>query len=747
MKLQEGTPRSATSGTPRQAWKKTREIHEAQLFSRLDENGDGVVTRRDLGDFLYKHGLSSDIAALFDEADEDDDGKLTISDIVHWIQTEAPPVVRRKLLPTEEAVAVANSAVTCAEWFANAIAEAGVTHVYGGHGGALVPMVNAVVCHPKLEWIPTRNEANASLMAAAHAKLTGSLAVCIATSGPGATNLTTGLLEADLDQLPLLALTGLKPREGLGYSEFQDVDQSRLFAGGGISHSVNVASPAGFVPILRDAVAKAVTGYTCVHIAVPVDVQAAKCPVPLMPLTAADAIAKMRMSMVDTSAIEEVAHDLHEATRLGGGRVLTAIGKRCIGFAPEIMKLAERLCSPILTRLDAKGCCDESHPLVWGIIGVHGKPGLESSAKLVQTADLVLTFGVHDCTTLLCNLAGMQVRQMIHFEPDAICVAFNSKYQAVHTVIGNPSKAVDAILEKLDELESCEHHLGTTGQRLTTRAISAMRESGVDTTPPWHLMAIRADARHEDHRTRQGKVKDPPRKCVSEKDLDPWVVVQAQKGNWARMADGRYHVVESEERKHCHPAKVFKEMSKRLDPLDVLCVDTGDVTLWASLTASLTQGQRTLSSEKLGTMGYALCAGLAACLERGEDGRAIVVAGDGGIQMTMNELGTVRQVFANSKVLYRMIIIVFDNEVLGRVAFGFKGALGCSLGPSPDFVALAKAYGGDGARLERPDQLQEVMDRAFAYTGLFLIHALVDPTIKADMANFQDNSIKMMASG
>ena len=71
----------------------------------------------------------------------------------------------------------------------------GVTHVYGGHGGAVIPLVSSIVKHPGLTWVYTRNEANASLSAAAYAKLTGRLGVCLATSGPGASNLTTGLID------------------------------------------------------------------------------------------------------------------------------------------------------------------------------------------------------------------------------------------------------------------------------------------------------------------------------------------------------------------------------------------------------------------------------------------------------------------------------------------------------------------------------------------------------------------------
>ncbi|EOD18706.1 carboxylyase [Emiliania huxleyi CCMP1516] len=165
--------------------------------------------------------------------------------------------------------------VTASEFIAQSLVDAGVRTVYGGHGGALVPLVNAVVDHPELLWVCTRNEANASLMAAADAKLRLGLAACIATSGPGASNLVTGLLDAHLDRVPLIAITGTKPRSDLAHSEFQDIDQSRLFAAGGLSYSVTVSDPLQLVAVMRDAVATALTHHCCVHVGVPVDIQGA----------------------------------------------------------------------------------------------------------------------------------------------------------------------------------------------------------------------------------------------------------------------------------------------------------------------------------------------------------------------------------------------------------------------------------------------------------------------------------------
>ena len=94
---------------------------------------------------------------------------------------------------------------------------------------------------------------------------------------------------------------------------------------------------------------------------------------------------------------------------------------------------------------------------------------------------------------------------------------------------------------------------------------------------------------------------------------------------------------------HCHPGLLLKTLGPRLSPRDVVCVDTGDITLWASISLRITRRSVVLSSERLGTMGYGLCAGIAASIERGGDARAIVIVGDGGFQMTLNELGAATQ--------------------------------------------------------------------------------------------------------
>lgn len=315
---------------------------------------------------------------------------------------------------TAETNGASSRTVNLSEWIANAIADTGCRVVYGGHGGALVPLVNAVCNHPQLTWVCARNEHDAATMAAAHAKMTGGLGVVIATSGPGATNLVTGLMEALLDQVSLLAITGMKPTAQLGYAEFQDVNQSRLFAGAGIEWSKDAASPDAVIPLLRDAVATALTRHTCSHFAVPVDIQAAPSPLPLKHFCASHAALQIKPPALDALQLDSTAATLVGTPDARKPRNIIAVGLRAayggVSMSDAILELAEALNAPVLTRLHAKGVVDESHPLSMGVIGVHGKPGLEAAAMLVSSSDCVISIGVEDEALLVCNMAGLQVR-------------------------------------------------------------------------------------------------------------------------------------------------------------------------------------------------------------------------------------------------------------------------------------------------------------------------------------------------
>ena len=191
---------------------------------------------------------------------------------------------------------------------------------------------------------------------------------------------------------------------------------------------------------------------------------------------------------------------------------------------------------------------------------------------------------------------------------------------------------------------------------------------------------------------------------------------------------------------YCHPGRLLSLLSPRLEEGTVVCVDVGDVTIWTSLCLCLDKPQqRMLASMRLGTMGYSLCAAMAAASLR-PDRRVVAVAGDGGIQMSINELATLRQLGVK-----QLLVIVLVNQVLGRVAHETWGPVG---GPppsgceilNPDFVKLAQAYGGQGERVATadPNKVEEVLERALAHQGLFILEVVQDPDVKPLMAKHID---------
>jgi len=470
---------------------------------------------------------------------------------------------------------------------------------------------------------------------------------------------------------------------------------------------------------------------------------------------------RVQPSRVDPDVLDQTAATLVGEAGQRKPRNIIAIGRRGLideagdgNISDIILELAEALNAPVLTRLHAKGAVDESHPLAFGVIGVHGKPGLEAAATLISSSDRVISIGVDDETLLVCNVAGLQIRKVVEIEPDAM--GLSTRFEAEHTVVGNVAEACRELTIRVETLTTKRNKKEAIGNIQTSTSENMELEKLVENFG--YMMHNNPEAREiatPSHTRRLSLpiLEEKPEDIV--KDANQlWLTFQ--QGNWRKIATMQQELkfkcdygLHSKE--FCHPAAVLDALSKlrREDSTDAvskdaaIAVDVGDVTLWASLCLNLTGGSRTLYSERLGTMGYALCAGIAAVLAKPEPAGGVVLAGDGGFQMSLQELSTFQQMKRPGD---KLLCIVFDNQVLGRVAFGFDDAKGCEM-MGPDYVALAKAYGGDGVRLDSSADAEKVMKHAMEAEGLFLIHVIVDPEVKADMAAFHDNSLKVMNSG
>lgn len=223
------------------------------------------------------------------------------------------------------------------------------------------------------------------ILLAAHAKLHGTLGCCIATSGPGASHLLSGLIDADQDRVPLICITGMKSTDHIRFADFQDIDQSSIFRMAGLAFSETVSHigksllcscfrctqiltilfvPGQLLPLTRNAFTVAASSNRCAHLAVPINVQQqtvrARTHFCLGTVYQANLCVPATQLQLDTLIMAlrtEIESDRH---------VLIACGYRANGFGKYIERLAELLHAPMLTSYDGKGTVDENHPLSFG---------------------------------------------------------------------------------------------------------------------------------------------------------------------------------------------------------------------------------------------------------------------------------------------------------------------------------------------------------------------------------------------
>jgi len=454
--------------------------------------------------------------------------------------------------------------------------------------------------------------------------------------------------------------------------------------------------------LMRDALSYAITQRSTVHLSIPEDIQSSKlAPEHHVAIRHFDLFQQvLHSSSSSEEALGHVIRFLHEFEKM---RIVVAVGHLAVGVGPEVTELAELLNAPIVTRLDAKGIIDESHPLCLGVVGIHGNPGLEVTRDILESADAVIAVGVEDQMQGQMVLQdGAQTRDLVLIMPDT--ANFTGRFMLSGCLIGNLRSSLVRLTEALqDRARSSVLEPNTSLQDYRSRD-PEKPEEGFSILLAWehYLSGQWRQARHRmESASHQPTSRYKPADTASGGDF-------------------------------CHPCFVYDALNRRLGRRDTLCVDVGDQTLWASFLGHLTKGTRTLSDEFMGCMGYALPAAIAASLMH-PDGVHVGVVGDGAFQMTLNELATAVQHGC------RIVMVVFCNKALGRVKFGFgANEISGTQIMNPDYVALAKSFGAEAVRVDRPEQAEAAVEAAFAASGVFLIEVTMDPTLRAEMAKVHD---------
>lgn len=292
------------------------------------------------------------------------------------------------------------------------LAGEGVSTVFGYPGGAILPIYDALRKFPSIHHVLVRHEQGASHMADGYARASGRVGVCMATSGPGATNLVTGIATAALDSIPLIAITGQVSSKVLGSDAFQEVDIT------GITlpitkHNFLVTRAEDIAATVRLAFQIATSGRPGpVLIDITKDAQQATAAYSFE--EAAPAAARPHpMLRAESGAIREAIKLIAESKR---PVILAGHGITQSGAEAEVLRFAESQGIPIASTLLGLGAIPAAHPLSLGMMGMHGESWVNQA---IQQADLLLAFGMRFDDRVTGNLASYaQNAKKIHIEID-----------------------------------------------------------------------------------------------------------------------------------------------------------------------------------------------------------------------------------------------------------------------------------------------------------------------------------------
>jgi len=524
----------------------------------------------------------------------------------------------------------------------------GVDLVFGYPGGAILPTYDSLSSYPQIHHVLTRHEQGATHMADGYARATGKVGVAIATSGPGATNLVTGLATAMLDSSPVVCITGQVPTSVIGHNAFQEADIT------GVTlpitkHNYLVTSVEELAFSIREAFYIARSGRPGpVLIDLPKDVQTARTEFHYP----TDEIRLPGYRPVPMALEEEVDRARTLIRSAERPVILAGRGVLLSGAVDELREFAERTETPVGLTLLGKGCFPEDHPLCLGMMGMHGTG---EANHAVQESDLLLAFGMRFDDRVTGNLATYAPKaRKIHIDIDPSEIDKN-----VEVEVGIAGDLKETLAELLDGLDPIDHG-------------------------DW-IQRIRRWRDESGERELLNQVLQSPVLKAAEVVHDLWT-----------LTGGRAITV----------------------------TDVGQHQMWVAQYYAHSPEHALITSGGMGTMGFGLPGGIGAAMGR-PDEEVWVVAGDGGFQMTMAELATAVQ----EKV--KVNIALVNNGYLGMVRqwqeLFYEKRYNETPMVSPDFCALAAAYGIPAARVTERSQIEDAVQRAQEHTdGPFLIEFVVE---------------------
>ena len=375
--------------------------------------------------------------------------------VCNWVYDEAKEGVRFADLPAEwvcpvcgvsktlfvllaEKTEVFRKGRTVSEVLVDQVVEWGVRYFFGVPGTSTLGVVDAIRKNDKATYIQVRHEQTAAFMASAYGKLTGHIAAVLGVSGPGATNLATGLYDASLDHSPVLALTGMVARQLIGPGSIQEIDQYSFFEPICVFNKI-LMSEDQTTMLATLAIKKALLDRGVSHIGIPNDVQKLPYETEILPFEGR----MPNLAFGQEDALVEKAASVIDAAE----RPVIIAGFGAMGQGTKLLKLAQRISAPIVTTFRAKGVVDETELLS---AGSHGGMGSTASAALVREADLFLVVG-----SSFSEMTMLPQKKMVQIDINMKNIA--KAFPVEVGLVGNSAVLLPKLMAKLKERRDSEY--------------------------------------------------------------------------------------------------------------------------------------------------------------------------------------------------------------------------------------------------------------------------------------------------
>ncbi|MFC1865927.1 biosynthetic-type acetolactate synthase large subunit [Chloroflexota bacterium] len=533
--------------------------------------------------------------------------------------------------------------MTGAQIICESLEKEGVEVIFGILGGVILPLYDTLPQYPKLRHILVVHEQGAAHAAEGYARATGKVGVCMATSGPGATNLVTGIADAYLDSVPIVAITGQVIRSLIGKDAFQEIDIT------GVTlpitkHNYLVLDTVSLPKVINEAFYLAKSGRPGpILIDLPKDVQTSQAE-----FKYPDKInlPGYRPNIKGHPAqIKKAAGLIKEAKK---PVILAGRGIIISGAYEELRCLAETAQIPVVTTLLGISGFPESHALSYGWLGMHG---MAYANMAIDAADLIIAVGMRFDDRATGRISGFAPKaKIIHIDIDPAEIGKNVRVDV--PIVGDVKDVIKSVNKIIETLEHGE----------------------------WL------------------------------KQLDEW-----------RRDHPSTNIRECDE---LLPQYVVRQIYNATKGDAIVVTGVGQNQMWSAQHYWFDEPNSLITSGGLGTMGFELPAAMGAKVGR-PDKTVWCIAGDGGFQMTMQELATV----AKEKIGVKIAIL--NNGFLGMVRqwqelFYEKRYTATPLS-CPDFVKIAEAYCIPGMTVKRKGEVIPAIKKAMETDGPYLLNFMVEP--------------------